>query len=170
MQLQAEADLLINSAPGLIASACLVAAYLAHNMQYRVLETAGIDRYMTASMTELTASVTGALVFIIAHILTYTTSSSGGISLAAVIGANLCYILMPLLALKGYEAFKLMIEKFFLFGLIAATGIAIAIFVLSSLTSSSALIMVALLGALYVVIAEIDKWAKEYYGKGELNE
>ena len=170
MQLQAMVDLLINSIFGLTVSICLVAVYLAFGIQYRLIEVCGIKRFMKPGMVEIPASATAALIFIISHILTYTTNSSGGISISAVVGMNLCYILMPLLALKGYEALKLLIKKYLLLGLIAAAVIVIAIFSLSSLTSSSALILIAFVGALYVVIIAVDQWAKEFYKKGGLNE
>ena len=121
-------------------------------------------------MNTLTESVASALIYIVAHVLTYTTNASGGTSVAAVVGANLCYILMPLLALKGYEALKVLIEKFYLLGLIASAAIAIAIFALSSFTSSSVLILLALTGAFYVIIAEVEQWAKDHFEKGESNE
>ena len=163
-------DLLINSIFGLTVSICLVAVYLAFCIQYRLIEVCGIKRFMKPGMVEISASATAALIFIISHILTYTTNSSGGISISAVVGMNLCYILMPLLALKGCEALKLLIKKYLLLGLIATVVIVIAIFSLSSLTSSSALILIAFVGALYVVIIAVDQWAKEFYKKGGLNE
>lgn len=167
MQLQAMTDLLINSAFGLTVSICLVAVYLAFGIQYRIIEICGICRSMTANMTELSASVTAALIFIISHILTYTTNNSGEISIAAVVGMNLCYILMPLLALKGCEALKLLVKKYLLLGLIAAVAIVIAILAFSTLASSAALVLVALVGALYIIIAAVDKWAKEHFEKAE---
>jgi hypothetical protein len=170
MQLQAMVDLLINSAFGLTVAICLVCVYLAFGIQYRLIEVCKISRFMKPGMVEISASVSAALIFIVSHVLTYTTNSSGGIAISAVVGMNLCYILMPLLALKGCEALKLLIKKYLLLGLIASATIVIAIFTLSSFTSSSALILIAFVGALYIIIAAVDQWAKEFYKQGGLNE
>lgn len=169
-QLQAEADLLVSSAFGIVTAICLIAVYLAHNLQCRILEGAGLKKLLSADMTVLTASAVSALIYIIAHVLTYTTGASGGTTVIAAVGANLCYILLPLYVLKGYEAFKFLLEKFYFWGMIAAIGIAIAVFMFSSASSSSVFVLIALVGAFYVIISEIEKWAKDHYGKAEQRE
>lgn len=165
-----EADLLINSSPGMLTASCLVLSLIAHNTQRRILFTLGQKQYFTPEQNKMTASPEAAAIFIGAFILSYTTGASGGISLIAVVGVNLCLMLMPILVILGFDAMQHLIERYFFFGILMAAGLMISTFLLSSLASTSVLNLLALIGAFYVVILHVGQWAKEHFGKGETNE
>jgi hypothetical protein len=114
----------------------------------------------------LTASLVTSLVFIGAYLISFTTSASGKVAFAAVVANNIAVMLTPCLFIIGIRSIKLMPFKLGLIGLLAS----IAVIIIMFLPSSSALTVLALTGALFTVVENIDAWAKEHYSKGESNE
>ena len=156
------AESYINLAPGLAVAAALILAFFAHSMQKNLFYSYGIDKYLSVEMTALTVSLPAAVVFLLSYLLSFATSASGSVSIIAVIGNNLCIMLTPCLLLKGVAALRAIPLKLGFFGLLISGGIIIFL-----LFSPSLLSILALIGAFFVIIISIDRWAKDFYGKGE---
>ena len=162
-EIVATAESCVNLAIGFVSAAALTAAYFCHRIRRKIFIAYGIDIYLTPETTRITVSATAALVFIVSYVLSFATSAAGSISIAAVVGNNVCLILMPCLLLKGLEALKALPFKLGFFGLLIAAGlIAFMISVAASLP-----MLLALIGAFFVLIVSVDAWAKGFYGKGE---
>ena len=162
-EITATAESCVNLAIGFVSAAALIEAYFCHSTRRKIFVAYGIDVYLSPAMTRITVSVPAALVFVVAYVLSFATSAAGEISLVAVIGNNLCLTLMPCLFLKGLESFKALIFKLGFFGLLIVVGF--AAFMISAVTSLPMLL--ALIGAFFVLIVSVDSWAKGFYGKGE---
>lgn len=156
------AESYVNLAPSILAAICLVLVYLAHSVQRNLFYAYGIDEFLVPQMTALTVSVPAAVVFLISYLLSFATSSSGTVSIIAAIGNNLCLMLTPCLILKGFAALKALPMKLGFWGILIAGGLIFFI-----LMSPSFLSLLALVGAFFVLIVSIDRWAKDFYGKGE---
>lgn len=162
-EITATAESCVNLAIGYVTAAALIAAYFCHSTQKKIFTAYGIDIYLKPEMTRITVSVPAALIFVIAYVLSFATSAAGEISLAAVIGNNLCLMLMPCLLLKGLEAFRALLLRLGFFGLLIVAGL--IAFMVSAFNSLPMLL--ALIGAFFVIIVSVDIWAKGFYGKGE---
>ena len=111
----------------------------------------------------ISASLVTSLVFVGAYLISFTTNSSGNVALSAVIASNIAFMLTPCLLIVGIKAIRIIPFKLGLLGLL----ITIAIIIIMFLPFSSALTVLALTGAFFIVIEAIDEWAKEHYSKGE---
>ncbi len=156
------AESYVNLAPGILVALSLILVYFAHGMQINLLRSYGVDEYLTPEATLLTVSVPAAIVFMISYLLSFATSAAGGVSIIAVIGNNLCLMLMPCLILKGFAALKALPLKLGFWGILIAGGLILFFIFSPSLPS-----LLALLGAFFVLVVSIDRWAKDHYGKGE---
>lgn len=156
------AESYVNLAPGIIVAVCLVFAYFAHKAQKNLFFAYSIDEYIIPEMTLLTVSVPAAVIFTISYLLSFATSANGNVSIIAAIGNNICLMLMPCLILKGFAALKALPLKLGFWGILISGGL-IVFFILSPSFPS----LLALLGAFFVLIVSIDRWAKDHYGKGE---
>ena len=156
-------DLYINMSAGSLIALALVASYVSHSVHCNIFKSFGMDRYLTEKSTTLTVSVSAAIVFIVAYILSFSTDSHGNISLTAIVGGNLSIILAPVLFITGFSAIKSLPKRFGLFGLIIMIVLLILIFAMFSQLP----IILALTGAFSIIFKNVDSWAKEHYGKGE---
>lgn len=161
---------ILNLAPGLISTLCIVLTYISYSIRCLILNSTDPEKYSSDLSEKITASPASALIYVVCFLLSLTTSSSGGTSFVAVVAANLCYMLLPLLAFMGWEAIQKLVSKFFFFGLLISISLTIVLFWLSSTASMSVLLLLALLGAVYIILTCVEKWANENYSKGEANE
>ena len=153
----------VNLSVGIVGAIALVVSYAAHNVQCNVFRSASLNRYLTERETKLSVSATAAIIFVAAHVLSFATSPSGNMSLAATVAQNLCLLLIPGLLVAGFSAVKALFKKIGPF-----LGILLTIFVISMFSSSVSLpTLIALVGAFFVIFRSIDSWANVHYGKGE---
>ena len=156
-------DSFINSFLGTVVALSFTGAYICQSMSLAAAERLGEN---VSERIHLTASLVTSLVFIGAYLISFTTSASGKVAFAAVVANNIAVMLTPCLFIIGIRSIKLMPFKLGLIGLLASVAVIIIMF----LPSSSALTVLALTGALFTVVENIDAWAKEHYSKGESNE
>lgn len=153
----------VNILPGAIGCACVIAAFLSHSVHMGLLSAYGIERYVTRKAITLTVSMEAALIFGLAYLLTFATDSSNKTSFAATVALNICLILAPCLIHVGIGILLSLPKKLGIFGLILW---AVILVVLMNIQSSP-LTIIALIGAVAVIITGIDKWAKDFYSKGD---
>ena len=144
----------MNLLPGVVCMTLLIACYLSHGICKRAAESADVD----GGDSTLTYSTISAIVFIACYVLSFTTDSSGNVAFISTVGANLAFMLLPGLLIIGITALVKMIFKLRLIGLILAAALIFATFFFS-------LFILALLGAAYTIIVNIDVWAKDHYSK-----
>lgn len=156
------AESFVNLSPGLVIACGLTLAYFSHNARKNLFYSYGLDEYLSPEATLLTVSVPAAVIFLIAYLLSFATSAEGGLSLVAIVGNNVAIMLIPCLILKGFTALKAIPLRLGFLGLLISGGI--IIFILSSPSAPS---LLALVGAFFVLIVSIDRWAKDHFGKGE---
>lgn len=156
------AESFVNLSPGLVIACGLTLAYFSHNVRKNLFYSYGLDEYLSPEATLLTVSVPAAVIFLIAYLLSFATSAEGGLSLVAIVGNNVAIMLIPCLILKGFTALKAIPLRLGFLGLLISGGI--IIFILSSPSAPS---LLALVGAFFVLIVSIDRWAKDHFGKGE---
>lgn len=156
-------DSYINMSVGTLIALALTASYAAHALQCNLFYSFGLDKFLDKKRTALSVSVEAAIIFIVAHVLSFATDSFGNTSLWAVVGGNLSLILFPVFLLTGLETIKALPKKLGLVGLVIMILIIILIFAMFSQFP----IILALVGSFFVIFKNVDLWAKEHYGKGE---
>ncbi len=163
IQVRSLATSITNLLVGITAAALITVGYFAQKVQHSFFERFELEELQNTSGASIKASSSAAIVYIIAHIFSFTSSASNAPSFAASLGSNISLILLPLLLCVGFNFVADLPKKIGFFALLAWGGIALAAFILSS----SVVEMIALLGAFYTIIACIDAWAGEHYRKGE---
>lgn len=153
----------VNLAPGLIVAICLSISFVIHSLKNDLLENQGYDQKALVKSRTLSVSAVTALVFLASHIMSFTTDASNNTSFIAVVFGNISFMLIPCLALTGLGALAILPKKIGIFGIIP---IALLIILLFN-QFSSFFILLALVGACFVIIRNIDSWAKEFYNKGD---
>lgn len=156
----------VNMFPGLLVASVLIAVYAAQSVACQLLSSFGLDRCLNDRMLKLSVSVEAAVLFLVAHVLSFTTTSSGGISFVAVVANNVSIMLMPALLMMGIETIRFLPLRFGIIGFFASAILLVMMFALSS----SFPIILALVGTFFIIVRRIDAWAKEFYGKGDRNE
>lgn len=146
----------VNLLPGIVCSGILIMSYLAESVCRHAAEAADVDGGEDA----LVYSPVSAIMFVLFYIISFTTNASGNAAFAAVVCANLSMMLLPGLLVVGTRAMGKMILKLGIIGLILA---ALVIFV----SFSFSLYVLALLGAIYTVVASADAYSKSRPNKGE---
>ncbi|MBE6547467.1 MAG: DUF2232 domain-containing protein [Ruminococcaceae bacterium] len=150
-----------NMLPGLIIMLSLVAVYLLHSLQIALYKRTELDIYVTAKNTKITMSIYAACIFILAYIFSLTTDTAGKPDLVSSVANNLYIIFVPGLFLVGLDGIGAMLKKLKGLGLFLILLLVIAIFMLSSFI----LLIVAAIGAFYIIIKSVDEWAKKHYSK-----
>ena len=153
----------VNLAPGLIVAVCIALSFVVHSLKNDLLENQGYDQKALVKSRTLSVSAVTALVFLASHIMSFTTDASNNTSFIAVVFGNISFMLIPCLALTGLGALAILPKKIGIFGIIP---IALLIILLFN-QFSSFFILLALVGACFVIIRNIDSWAKEFYNKGD---
>ncbi len=160
------ADQTINTFPGTLIASCLILAYLA-NAKSRVLMLRCGKEIDSSSETErMHISLVAAFLYIVSHILSFTTAPDGRYSFLSVVAENIAIVLLPCMLLLGFESLRLLANKG-VGGFFAMLGIVIGgIFIVSSY-QISLFTFLAFVGAVGIMLLRLDKWAKKYYKKGE---
>lgn len=153
----------VNLAPGLIVALCLSLSFVIHSLKNDLLEAQNFDQATLVKSRTLSVSALTALVFLAAHIMSFTTDASNNTSFIAVVFGNISFMLIPCLALTGIGAVMILPKKLGILGIIP---IALLIILLFNQLSSF-FILLALVGAFFVITRKIDSWAKEFYNKGD---
>lgn len=153
----------VNLAPGLIVALCLSVSFVIHSLKNDLLDAQGFDQEALLKSRTLSVSAVTALVFLVAHIMSFTTDASNNTSFIAVVFGNVSFMLIPCLALTGIGAIMILPKKLGILGIIP---IALLIILLFNKLSSF-FILLALVGAFFVITRKIDSWAKEFYNKGD---
>ncbi|MBE6684900.1 MAG: hypothetical protein E7592_04550 [Ruminococcaceae bacterium] len=153
----------VNLAPGFIVALCLTLSFFANSLKNDLFLTQGVYSDESNKGRTLSVSTVAALLFLIAHIMSFTTDASNNTTFIAVVFGNVSFMLVPALALAGITAIKNFSKKL---GILSLIIFALLIFVLFNATSSF-FILIALIGAFYVLVTSIDSWAKDFYGKGD---
>lgn len=163
IQIRAMATELTNLLVGTLAASIIIVGFLAQKIQLSVFERFELEKLQNLGGAPIKASVAAAIVYTAAHIFSYTSSASSAPSFIAAVGANVSLILLPLLLYVGFEFMANLPQKLGFLALVAWLGIFAAAYFLSS----SILNVIALIGAFYTLLVNIDLWAEEHYRKGE---
>ncbi len=153
----------INLMPGLVTVAILTTGFFAHKTQCSIFSRYERDALLESSETPITVSCTAAIVFLIAHVFSYTTGASYAPSFVAIAAENLALILIPALLLIGWEKVAALPKKIGFLAIAVWIGIVLA----TNALSSSIISVLALIGAFCIIFARTDSWAKDHYRKGE---
>ncbi|MBR4032219.1 MAG: DUF2232 domain-containing protein [Clostridia bacterium] len=153
----------VNLAPGLIVALCLSLSFVIHSLKNDLLEAQDFDQAAIVKSRTLSVSAITALVFLLAYIMSFTTDASNNTSFIAVVFGNISFMLIPCLALTGIGAIMILPKKFGILGVIPIVLLIVLLF--NKL--SSFFILLALVGAFFVITRKIDSWAKEFYNKGD---
>ena len=148
---------------GLTCASIITMGYFAQKIQHSLFERFELESLQNESGAPIAASVAAAIVYVAAYICSFTTGVSSAPSFVAVAAGNISLILLPLLLYVGFG---------FLIGLPKKIGflalvVWAATFVAAYLLSSSVVDILALVGAFYTLLINIDVWAEEHYSKGE---
>jgi hypothetical protein len=163
---RAAADTLINLSFGIVSAICLVFAYLAQSTELCALEALGNGDIATENARTITASIPAATIFILAHLISFATDASSKISFAATVAMNIYIMLAPLFICTGIKTAIALPKKRVFAGILLFLALIIITFVIPS----AFITVIAFVGAFGVMIAQLDAWAKEHYGKGGNNE
>lgn len=161
-ELYASANTLVNVSIGLAGACFIVTSFLSHGIHLGISSTYG-NKNEELKNSKITVSVEAALIFVTAYILSFSTNASNMMSLPATAALNICIILIPCLAYLGFDTLSLLPKKLGLLGLILWGGVIMMIVA----SSSSFLFVFALIGSAYVIIRNVDAWAKDFYSKGD---
>lgn len=153
----------VNLAPGLIVALCLVFSFLVNSLKNDLLQTQEALSEEHSEKNVVSVSAVTALLFIIAHVMSFTTDAANDTAFIAVVFGNISLMLLPALALVGMAAISGLNKRL---GILSVFVFALLIFVLFSATSSF-FILIALVGAFAIILRSIDSWAKDFYGKGD---
>ena len=156
-------DYYVNISPGLIVAACTVASYFALKIEHNSLEAHGIDRLLDEHTTMLSVGAFPALLYILAVVLSFALDPYNEISVIAIVADNICLILSPALLIMTGRALRALPAKLGFIGLLIS-GFLVLFMILAFYAFP---MIVALVGAVYVLIISVDAWAKEHYSKGE---
>lgn len=153
----------VNLAPGLIVAVCISLSFVIHSLKNDLLDAQSFDRATLVKSRTLSVSAVTALVFIFAHIMSFTTDASNNPSFIAIVCGNISFMLIPCLALTGIGAIMTLPKKL---GVLGVIPVALLIIILFNRLSSF-FILLALVGSFFTIVQKIDFWAKEFYNKGD---
>ncbi len=153
----------INLLPGLLATCLLTVGFFAHKTQCSLFSRFERDSLLESSETPITVSCTAAIVFLVAHVFSYTSGASHAPSFIAIAAENLSLILIPALLLIGWEKVAALPKKIGFLAIAVWIGIVLA----TNALSASIISVLALIGAFCIIFAATDSWAKDHYRKGE---
>jgi hypothetical protein len=159
----------INLSLGLISAICISAFFLAGTLSVMIAsyssEKSETDESIVNSKIEVGAIC--ALLYVAAFTMSFQTSAAGKASFVSVVSANICYMLLPVLAFMGALSISRLAKKLPFLGVIISASAVMALLGISSRTGVSVLLLLALLGAIYVILSSVDKWATVHFSKGD---
>ena len=153
----------VSAVAGIAIAICACVSYAAVTFQQKIFAAYEIDERLSPEETTFTLSVTAALVFAVAFILTFSVDSFNRVSIVAIVSSNLCIALTPALSLMAFRAIKAFPRRLGPKGLLLSIAlIGITVFLFSSFP-----VILPIVGAIYVVVNAVDTWAKDFYAKGD---
>ena len=153
----------INLLPGLIAVGLITSGFFANKVECALFRRYEKDSLLEVSETPITVSCTAALIFLVAHVFSFTSGASYAPSFVAIAAENISLILLPALLLIGWEKVSLLPKKIGFLAIAAWIGIVLV----ANALSASLLSILALIGAFCIIFARTDSWAEDHYRKGE---
>ncbi len=154
---------LVNCLPGLLAITLLTAGYCAQKIQHSLFERAELEALQNRSGEQIRATVMSAIVFVIAHICSFTSGASDRGSVFSAAAMNISLILLPLMLSVGVGFLASLPHRIGFLAIVIWIGTVI----LSAVLSSSLISVFALIGSFFTIVMGVDAWAKEHYSKGE---
>lgn len=154
---------IVNCLPGLTVAILLVAGYFVQKLGGSLFERFELEELQNKAGEQIHASAVSALVYLFAHICSFTSGASGSVSFFSVAATNISLILLPLMLCVGGEFLLSLPRKIGFLAILIWLGAVL----LSMLLSGSIIYVVAFTGCFYTVITSVDIWAKEHYSKGE---
>ena len=153
----------VNSLVGLVVAVALTVGFAAQKAEHSLFERFELEKYQNESGATMTASLAAALIFAVAHILSFTSSPTYAPSFLATASQNISLLLLPLLFYVGLGALASLPKKIGFLALAAYIGLAI----LAGILSISVISVIALCGVCYTIFQNTDSWAKAHYSEGE---
>ena len=147
---------------GLTGISVITAGYFAQKIQHALFERFELEKLQNQSGAPIKASVMAAIVYAVAYICSVTTGASSAPSFIAAVAANISLILLPLLLCVGFGFMTSLPKKIGFLALVAWLGA----FALTYWLASSLMDIIALVGAFYTLLVNINLWAEEHYSKG----
>ena len=156
------AILAVNLLPAIITVIALVSGFFAQRVEQSLFNIYGKDKLLESAKEPISVSCTAALVFLVAHLLSFTTSASNTTSFVGIVSLNVSIILLPALLCIGARALIVKLPK--KIGILAIAAW-IAIFLISNSVQTSIITILALIGAFYIILVRVEAWAKDHYAK-----
>lgn len=153
----------VNSLVGLVVAVALTVGFAAQKAEHSLFERFELEKYQNESGATMKASLAAALIFAVAHILSFTSSPTYAPSFLATASQNISILLLPLLFYVGLGALASLPKKIGFLALAAYIGLVI----LAGILSISVISVIALCGVCYTIFQNTDSWAKAHYSEGE---
>lgn len=150
-----------NMLPAVIIVAFLVLIYVCHSLQIRLYLRTDFDLLVTEKSSRITMSIYAACIFAIAYILSFSTDTAGNTDLLGAAAGNLRVILTPGFFIVGFDAIGAILRRLRGIGLILMLLLAVAVFALSQYI----ILIMAAIGAVYIIVTSVDTWAKKHYSQ-----
>ena len=157
------ANEIVNSLVGLTVAAALTVGFAAQKIENSLFERFELEKYQNESGAAMKSSLTAALIFAAAYILSFTSSSTYAPSFLAIASKNVSLVLLPLLFCVGLGSLASLPQKIGFLALVAYVGLVI----LAGILSISVISVIALCGVCYTIFQNTDSWAKAHYSEGE---
>ena len=148
---------------GLVVAVALTVGFAAQKAEHSLFERFELEKYQNESGATMKASLAAALIFAVAHILSFTSSPTYAPSFLATASQNISLLLLPLLFYVGLGALASLPKKIGFLALAAYIGLVI----LAGILSISVISVIALCGVCYTIFQNTDSWAKAHYSEGE---
>ena len=146
---------------GVISVVFLTVGYFSQKIECSLFEAYEKEDLLNRSAEPIKASCMTAIVYLIAHVLSFTSGASHAPSFVSVVAENISLILLPVLLCIGFRIMGDLPKKV---GFLAIIIWVAAIIIANSL-SASILTILALIGAFYIIFVHTDAWAKDHYAK-----
>lgn len=151
----------VNLLPAILVIITSVAGFFSQRVQRALFNTCGKDKLYEKTKENITVSCTAALLYLAAHLLSFTTSPSNSVSFIGTVSQNLSFMLLPALVCVGFRAVAGLPRKIGFLAIAAWIGIVI----IANSLSTSLLTILALFGASSIILVRVDAWAKDHYAK-----
>lgn len=153
-----------NLLPGFAVVTVFTLVYFSHTVQLEVYKNADFDLMVTPKTSKISMSVYAAGLFILAFILSLSTDTAGNPDMLSVVAGNLRLMLTPGLLLVGLDSLSAILRKLRGLGFFMLLFLFVAIFTLSDYI----VLILAAIGAVYIIVTAIDAWAQNHYSKKNL--
>lgn len=152
-----------NMLPAIIIVAFLILIYVCHSLQIRLYLRTDFDLLVTEKNSRITMSIYAACIFVLSYILSFSTDTAENTDLLGAVAGNLRVILTPGMFIVGFDALGAILRRFRGFGFMLMLILILSIFLLSQYI----ILIMAALGAVYVIVTSVDSWAKKHYSKNQ---